>query len=137
MIGREEERERVRWEDDNPGSPLPLPLLTCKQASATRREGEREDSKRRLTRFRGLWSIKGLHVNSKTTPTISNSVVRLCVAVGCQAGVFFWMCEHLSLKLRSSFMSHLWRHRSRNLRILRAAWFCFLVRRLLQAKTRV
>lgn len=95
VIGREEERERARWKDDNPGSPLPLPLLTCKQASATRREGVREESKRRLTRFRGLWSIKGLHVNSKTTPTISNSVVCVCVAVGLLS------VKHVSLDVRA------------------------------------
>lgn len=83
-IGREEERERerARGKDDNPGPPLLLPLLTCKQASATRREGEREERERRLTRFRGLWSIKGLHRNSKTTPTISTNVVSARVAVG-------------------------------------------------------
>lgn len=35
-----------------------------------------------------------------------------------------WVCV-------MSYTPHLWRQRSRNLRILRAAWFCFLVRRLL------
>lgn len=53
--------------------PLPLSPLTCKQAS-----GEREGEKReeRLTHFIGLWSINGLHRNSKTTPTVNTSVMR-------------------------------------------------------------
>lgn len=78
-------------------SPLPLPLLTCKQASATRgaergRGGGRES---RLTRFRGLWSIKGLRRNSKTTPTISTSEVRTQVPVGYKCEVMCNGCVSL------------------------------------------
>lgn len=67
------EGEREGGKEGKPQCPLPLSPLTCKQAS-----GEREGEKReeRLTRFIGLWSIKGLRRNSKTTPTISTSVVR-------------------------------------------------------------
>lgn len=68
----ERERERVAKEG-KPQRPLPLSPLTCKQASGER-EGEKRDEG--LTRFIGLWSIKGLHRNSKTTPTISTSVAR-------------------------------------------------------------
>lgn len=97
-VGRkkEQERERARGRADNPWSPLPLPPLTCKQASATGREGEKRE--RRLTRFRGLWSIKGLHRNSKTTPAISTNVVGVHGAVGCKCVwvmcmvVCPWMC---------------------------------------------
>lgn len=59
---------------------------------------EREERVRRLTRFRGLWSIKGLHRNSKTTPTISTNEVSASVAVGCKCvwvmcmSVLPWMC---------------------------------------------
>lgn len=67
------EGEREGGKEGKPQRPLPLSPLTCKQAS-----GEREGEKReeRLTRFIGLWSIKGLHRNSKTTPTISTTVAR-------------------------------------------------------------
>lgn len=70
-------RIRAGGKDDIPGTPPPLlPLLSCKQASASMRQGAREG----LTCFRGLWSIKGLHRNSKTTPAISTTVV-CCVLV--------------------------------------------------------
>lgn len=78
-------------------SPLPLPPLTCKQASATRGEerGRGGGRESRLTRFRGLWSIKGLRRNSKTTPTISTSVVRTQVPVGYKCEVMCNGCVSL------------------------------------------
>lgn len=50
-----------------------------------------------LTRFRGLWSIKGLRRNSKTTPTISTSVVRTQVPVG-------YKCVVMCIGCVSSFL---------------------------------
>lgn len=132
-LGREEERQeregRVIFQD------LLSPSLRW-HANRHQPPGERvrEEREGRLTRFRGLWSIKGLHRNSKTTPTISTSVVTACVAVGSKCVwlmcmvVWPWLCVQGCMK---SVMTHLWRHLSRNLRILRAAWFCFFVRRLL------
>lgn len=64
-----------------PVSCLRLPPLSCKQASAS-------GSKRGLTCFRGLWSIKGLHRSSKTTPTISTRAVCVGVPVGCKCVSF-------------------------------------------------
>lgn len=93
--GREKEREseqegRIIIQD------LPSPSLRW-HANRHQPPGERERQKRdwRLTRFRGLWSIKGLRRNSKTTPTIRTNVVsaRVCVCVWVMCMVVcLWMC---------------------------------------------
>lgn len=87
---REGEREGGR--EGKPRRPLPLSPLTCKQAS-----GEREGEKReeRLTRFTGLWSINGLHRNSKTTPTISTGVVGVGCKCMCRSCVCFRVLSHV------------------------------------------
>lgn len=94
------QREREGGKEGKPQCPLPLSPLTCKQAS-----GEREGEKReeRLTRFIGLWSINGLHRNSKITPTISTSVVRASegwAALACVGNMYAFVSLVMSARLQ-------------------------------------